>query len=75
MEPLPMIALDPKTTALVLIDLQNGILGRKLEPISVEDMVERGKALAGRFGPPERWWCWSMGRPKRKPESRHILVR
>jgi len=25
-----MIALDPKTTALVLIDLQNGILGRKL---------------------------------------------
>ena len=44
-----MIALDPKTTALVLIDLQNGILGRKLEPISVEDLVERGKALAGRF--------------------------
>jgi nicotinamidase-related amidase len=49
MEPLPMIALDPKTTALVLIDLQNGILGRKLEPISAKDRVERGKALAGRF--------------------------
>ncbi len=44
-----MIALDPKTTALVLIDLQNGILGRKLEPIPAEELVERGKALAGRF--------------------------
>ena len=27
-----MIALDPKSTALVLIDLQNGILGRQLAP-------------------------------------------
>ena len=44
-----MITLDPKTTALVLIDLQNGILGRKLEPISAADLVERGKTLAGRF--------------------------
>ncbi len=44
-----MIALDPKTTALVLIDLQNGILGRKLEPISAEKLIERGKALARRF--------------------------
>ena len=44
-----MIALDPKTTALVLIDLQNGILGRKLEPISAAELVERGKTLAGRF--------------------------
>ena len=43
-----MIALDPKTTALVLIDLQNGILGRKLAPISAA-LVERGKTLAGRF--------------------------
>jgi len=33
----------------VLIDLQNGILGRKLEPISAADLVERGKTLAGRF--------------------------
>jgi nicotinamidase-related amidase len=44
-----MITLDPKTTALVLIDLQNGVLGRKLEPISAADLVERGKKLAGRF--------------------------
>ena len=44
-----MIALDPKTSALVLIDLQNGILGRNLEPISANELVERGKLLAGRF--------------------------
>ena len=44
-----MIALDPRTTALVLIDLQNGILGRQLAPVSAEDLVERGKALARRF--------------------------
>jgi nicotinamidase-related amidase len=37
-----MIALDPKTTALVLIDLQNGILGRKLAPISADELVARG---------------------------------
>jgi nicotinamidase-related amidase len=44
-----MIALDPKSTALVLIDLQNGILGRQLAPVSAEDLLERGKALARRF--------------------------
>jgi nicotinamidase-related amidase len=44
-----MIALDPRTTALVLIDLQNGILGRKLAPISAEELVARGKALAEKF--------------------------
>jgi nicotinamidase-related amidase len=44
-----MIALDPRTTALVLIDLQNGILGRILEPLSADELLEAGKALAGRF--------------------------
>jgi nicotinamidase-related amidase len=44
-----MIALDPRTTALVLIDLQNGILGRKLAPISADELVARGKALAAKF--------------------------
>jgi len=44
-----MIALDPKTTALVLIDLQNGVLGRKLEPLSADELIEAGKALARRF--------------------------
>lgn len=44
-----MIALDPKTTALVLIDLQSGILGRKLAPISADELLARGKALAKKF--------------------------
>lgn len=44
-----MIALDPKSTALVLIDLQNGVLGRKLEPLSADELVEQGKTLARRF--------------------------
>ena len=44
-----MIALDAKTTALVLIDLQSGIIGRKLAPVSSEELVSRGKALAERF--------------------------
>lgn len=44
-----MIDLNPRTTALVLIDLQNGVLGRKLAPLSAEDVLERGKALARRF--------------------------
>jgi nicotinamidase-related amidase len=44
-----MIALNPKSTALVLIDLQNGILGRKLAPVSADELVARGKALAEKF--------------------------
>jgi nicotinamidase-related amidase len=44
-----MIDLDPRSTALVLIDLQKGVLGRKLEPVSAETLLERGRALAGRF--------------------------
>ena len=44
-----MIALDSQTTALVLIDLQGGILGRKLAPISADELVARGKALAEKF--------------------------
>jgi nicotinamidase-related amidase len=44
-----MIALNPSTTALVLIDLQNGILGRTLIPVSADQLLDRGKALARRF--------------------------
>ncbi len=44
-----MIALNPRTTALVLIDLQKGVLGRTLAPISAEELLERCKALARRF--------------------------
>jgi len=44
-----MTELDPRTTALVLIDLQNGILGRTLVPVSADELVARGKTLAGKF--------------------------
>ncbi len=41
--------LDPRTTALVLIDLQNGIVGRDLAPRSGPEVVETAKTLARRF--------------------------
>ena len=43
------ITLDPKTTALVLIDLQNATASMALEPRSGTDVVAAGKALATRF--------------------------
>jgi nicotinamidase-related amidase len=44
-----MIELDPQSTALVLIDLQNGILGNALAPVSGPELLSRGQALAERF--------------------------
>ena len=44
-----MIELDPQTSALVLIDLQNGILGYAFVPTTSEELLARGQALAGRF--------------------------
>ena len=44
-----MIELDPRTTALVLIDLQNGIVGRTLAPRSGAEVAGRAKELAQRF--------------------------
>ncbi|WKL57048.1 hydrolase [Asticcacaulis sp. ZE23SCel15] len=44
-----MIALNPRTTALVLIDLQNGIINRPLEPRDGQVVAEAGMALAERF--------------------------
>jgi nicotinamidase-related amidase len=41
--------LDPKTTALVLIDLQKGIVGRALAPYSGADVLKAGKELAQQF--------------------------
>ncbi len=43
------LSLDPKKTALVLIDLQNGILGRDTQPHSTQDVVERSVRLAEAF--------------------------
>jgi nicotinamidase-related amidase len=44
-----MVNVDPKTTALVLIDLQDGILGYPLAPLSGPELLAKGKALAERF--------------------------
>jgi len=44
-----MIQLDPATTALVLIDLQNGVVGRPLAPRSGPEALATGKSLAERF--------------------------
>jgi hypothetical protein len=37
-----VIILNPKTTALMLIDLRNGLFARINEPVSAEQLVERG---------------------------------
>ena len=44
-----MIELDPQSTALVLIDLQKGILGYPLTPITGQELLARGQAQAERF--------------------------
>jgi nicotinamidase-related amidase len=44
-----MIELDPRSTALVLIDLQKGILGNSLAPITAQELLASGQALAERF--------------------------
>lgn len=42
-------SLDPRQTALVLIDLQGGILGRQTAPHSARDVLARSVRLAERF--------------------------
>jgi nicotinamidase-related amidase len=44
-----MTSLDPKTTTLVMIDLQQGILGREMFPRTGAEIVAAAKALAARF--------------------------
>ncbi|HEY2040985.1 MAG TPA: isochorismatase family protein [Edaphobacter sp.] len=43
------LQLDPKKTALVLIDLQGGIVGRPTAPYPASEVVERGRKLAEVF--------------------------
>ena len=43
------IVLDPKVTALVLIDLQRGITGLSLAPHSTADVLARSSELAAAF--------------------------
>ena len=42
------LELEPKSTALILIDLQQGIVGRETAPHSAADVVKRGAQLAAR---------------------------
>jgi len=41
--------LDPRTTALVLIDLQRGIVSRLTEPYAASDVIARAARLAAAF--------------------------
>lgn len=43
------LALDPRTTALVVIDLQKAIVARETAPHSAAEIVARSAALAARF--------------------------
>ena len=44
-----MLTLDPRSSALILIDLQEGILGTPLAPRSGGEVLATGRALAERF--------------------------
>ncbi len=44
-----MISLTPKSTALVLIDLQKGILSMTTEPYPAAEVLEKGRSLAAWF--------------------------
>jgi nicotinamidase-related amidase len=43
------LILDPRTTALVLIDLQNAIVSRDTKPYSASEVIERSRRLADAF--------------------------
>jgi nicotinamidase-related amidase len=49
MSPMEAFTLDPRTTALVVIDLQKGIVARQTAPHAAHDVVERARRLADRF--------------------------
>ena len=44
-----MIEIDAKTSALILVDLQAGIIGRPLQPRGGQETLAAGKALAEQF--------------------------
>ncbi len=44
-----MLELNPHSTALVLIDLQKGVLGRPLAPYTAQQVLGKGRDLAQRF--------------------------
>ena len=46
---MPSLTLDPKTTALVVIDLQRGIVGMPTQPHAATDVVTKTVSIAKRF--------------------------
>ncbi len=46
---MPVDSLDPKTTALILIDLQKGIAAMPAEPHPTREVIENARRLAERF--------------------------
>ena len=46
---MPELALTPANTALVLIDLQNGIVSREAQPRSSKEVMKNASRLAGAF--------------------------
>jgi len=44
-----LLDIDPKSTALILTDLQHGILGRTLAPYSGSQVIDKAAALAARL--------------------------
>jgi nicotinamidase-related amidase len=47
--PAIMLRLDPDASALILIDLQKGVVGRALAPYTAEQVLKTAKELADRF--------------------------
>ncbi|RRA47538.1 isochorismatase family protein [Acidipila sp. EB88] len=45
----PDLTIDPKTTALVLIDLQNAIVSRDVKPYPASEIMQQGRSLAEAF--------------------------
>jgi hypothetical protein len=65
-----MIELDSQSAALLLIDLQKGILGYRLMPTTAEELLARGQALAERFRAAKAtvvldWPAWSKAATSR----------
>lgn len=54
-----MIVLSPATTALILVDLQKGIVGLPTAPYSGEAVLAKGKYLPNAFGRRKRPLCSS----------------
>ena len=73
--------LDPRTTALVMIDLQKGVLGLPLLPHPAPEVLESASKLAGRFrhaGTTVVWvrasWSPGLGDALRQPVDKPMAL-